>query len=263
MWKRPKSCVSGFVLLLLLITFPCVFTYRAARQQHLDHILIAAVGRNDPEAVRAALHDGADPNCRVYSHAPTPIWRAWLNRFRGMPDTIGSNPVLMVALSLHEQYEDYQPPLIVAYRDNRVIKILVEAGADANSVSKDGSSALVQAVEWTGVETVQLLLDHRANVNSRDRDGANALLVAVGKPDTAVARLLVTRGAEIDSRDNGGMTPLMHAAEAGTPEMLRFLLQQQADNEARDNNGKTAIQYARGSYNFTAVRLLETARASH
>jgi hypothetical protein len=260
--KRKKRA-AWLILLLLLIASPCFVTYRAVRQEQLNHILTVAIKHNNSSAVLAAIRAGADPNCREYSSTPSPLWKVWLKRLKGdrNPRDRG-DPVLSVAFSLHEQYEDFQPPLVVPYQDTSVIKMLVEAGADCNSVTKDGSTPLLQAVEWTGPETVRLLLDHKAAVNVKDKDGITPLLIAVGEPNTTIAKLLVVRGADIAARDNSGLTPLMHAAQEGTPDMVRYLLLQHADKEARDNRGKTALQHAKDAYNFHAARLLKQAGAT-
>ena len=64
MRRRPAALLT-ISLLDGLIAIPAVLTWRQARQDPLDHALIAAVDRNDTALVRKLLRQGADPNAAV------------------------------------------------------------------------------------------------------------------------------------------------------------------------------------------------------
>ena len=247
-------------LILVLIAVPCVLTCLAVRQEQLDRSLMFAIKRNEPNAVLKALHAGASPNCRNSSSATGPIWKVLLEYLRGnRKNSTQGDTALSVAISMHEQYDNSRGTLVVPYEDTRVIRMLVEAGADPNLRSIDGSNPILQAVEWTDVRTVRLLLDHNGAVDLKDKDGTTPLMIAVGKPTIRIALMLMERGANVEATDNDGRTPLMHAARQGTPDMMRCLLRYHPDIAARDNKGMTALQHAKAAFNSHAERILKTA----
>jgi hypothetical protein len=59
----------------------------------------------------------------------------------------------------------------------RVLKSLLEAGADINGKSEDGFTPLLYAAGWSiiPIETVKMLLDAGADVTTKDAKGNNAL----------------------------------------------------------------------------------------
>ena len=60
----------------------------------------------------------------------------------------------------------------------RIVRMLLEAGADVNHSDADGRSSLSVAANRNHVKIVQLLLEKHANVNHRDKGGGTPLIVA-------------------------------------------------------------------------------------
>jgi ankyrin repeat protein len=142
-----------------------------------------------------------------------------------------------------------------------MIRLLLDAGADPNTGTPSGETALMTAARTGKVEAVTLLLDRGANVNAKEAEHAQtALMWAVTENHSDVVELLLARGADINARTNvtmpkgeyvparaggasgtgivrqralptpdGGMTPLLFAVRDGNAAMTRLLLDRGAD----------------------------------
>ncbi len=119
------------------------------------------------------------------------------------------------------------------------LKDLLRNGLSPNATTP-GGTPLLQVVA-TDSEKVQLLLSMGADVNSRTKYGYSALSVAANFPGTADAvRLLLAHGARIErpEKDSKGdvdfkvPTPLFLAAGTGDIEVARLLIQHGDDPDA-------------------------------
>jgi uncharacterized protein len=115
-------------------------------------------------------------------------------------------------------YEDGATPFLRAAQsgDLKLMKLLLEYGADPLIATKNGDTALMVAAgigwvegvtfEWSpkeNLEAVKMCLELGIDVNAADRDGRTALHGAAHKGRNAVVQLLVDRGARLDARDKG------------------------------------------------------------
>ena len=81
-----------------------------------------------------------------------------------------------------------------------VVATLLQAGADFNSRTKDGWTALmVAAARSTNPEVVSILLNAGVNINAKDKDGLTALMRAEENEDpqakAEIVKLLQDMGA--------------------------------------------------------------------
>jgi ankyrin repeat protein len=110
----------------------------------------------------------------------------------------------------------------VAARENRYddLKNLLKQGADVNSQSDRGDTALLYASRNCSKKMVNLLLKSEADVNIRDQEGYTPLIVAArGSCVPVVAILLKTPNIQIGTKDHGGKTALDYAEENGIMEV--------------------------------------------
>lgn len=133
--------------------------------------------------------------------------------------------------------------------DEGSVKILLDAGANVNHVSIEGT-ALEAASFYSSPEVVGWLLDRGAQVNRAPMPGErryrSALMEACGRMDTAKAALLLAHGANIDAQDNEGYTALMHVCSFSEPkeersELVRFLLAYHPRLNIKNHDGQTAL----------------------
>jgi ankyrin repeat protein len=100
-------------------------------------------------------------------------------------DKYGYSP-LMVALNINN-------------KDKDIIKLLLDNGADVNTISNYGMTPLMVAFNINNKkdkDIIKLLLDNGADVNAQDYDGRTPLLFAVlNNYDKDIIQLLVDTGA--------------------------------------------------------------------
>jgi hypothetical protein len=117
-----------------------------------------------------------------------------------------------------------QPSLIQAAREGRVdlIPALVKQGADPNlRAGVNGWTPLMHAIHKNQKGSVNALLDAGADVNGRSTDGSTALMMAAGYGYTDIVNLLLDRGADAHAQLSDGMNALTFAV-LGAPDIDRF-----------------------------------------
>jgi ankyrin repeat protein len=114
-----------------------------------DTMLIEAVDSRDMPIIRALLRAGAD--LEAGSRSGTALDVAALDR----------------------------------REDSEIVRLLLDAGADPNSLDNGGNTALIDACAWGNSETVRMLLAAGADPNRVTKDGSTALNTAeaYGLPD--------------------------------------------------------------------------------
>ena len=111
--------------------------------------------------------------------------------------------------------------------DGETVRVLLDAGADANDASPDGVSALMLALTKRHEELALLLLDRGADPNYDRRDAARPARARAGG-----TRGPATVAAAADAVDFAGYTALHVAAATGQHRALRGLLAAGADPDA-------------------------------
>jgi len=119
----------------------------------------------------------------------------------------------------------------VLYSDVATMQALLEKGADPNSRTDAGATALMWAVP--DLPKTQLLLERGAEVDARSDDGRTALMIAAGLPSSMpVMKLLLDKGANPSASGPAlfGMTnPLAEAVSTGDEALFKLLVDRGAD----------------------------------
>jgi ankyrin repeat protein len=155
------------------------------RKPDLDHLVF----------IRKLLEKGANPNARVIDSTET-----------------------RTIFTMQWLYEDGATAFLRAAQsgDVKLMKLLLDYGADPLIATKNGDTALMVAAgigwvegvtfEWSAkenLEAVQLCLELGIDVNIADGDGRTALHGAAHKGRNEVVQALVDHGARLDARDKG------------------------------------------------------------
>ncbi|KAI9994541.1 hypothetical protein PInf_011264 [Phytophthora infestans] len=90
-----------------------------------------------------------------------------------------------------------------------VITSLLAYGANVNTRSQDGKTALHCSTFDDAYEVAKLLLDSGANIDALDENGRTPLHYCVHEGGLLVTDLLLSRGASIDLEDKDGVSALM------------------------------------------------------
>jgi len=131
-----------------------------------------------------------------------------------------------------------------AEQDKAAIRALLKQRVDVNARRADGATALLWAVHFNDLETVDLLLKAGADVNASDDHGMTPLAQAVENNNPALVQRLLGAGSNANAAQTSGMTPLMAAAHTGSVEIAKALIARGADvNAATVETGNTPLMW--------------------
>lgn len=136
--------------------------------------------------------------------------------------------------------------------DLKIIKILVEAGADVNAKDNDNRTILMTASRYTSnPDIVAYLIKKGADVNSIANDGYTALEAALThNQNSKITKILLKNGANINSKNNLWDTPLMMAiAHNADTDIIKELIENSTDINAQNQDGLSAFLIASSSSN--------------
>lgn len=175
----------------------------------LKEELELAANDGQAEWTRLALQAGGDPNSTVREG----VW-------------IGE-PLLISAGRGYECHYEGDPAATV--------KVLLAYGANPNARTQKGVPMMMDSRLADRDKILPMLLAAGADPNSTDKDGRTSLMVSQKEQDV---QALLAHGAKIDARDHQGRTALMYPHEGGA---VRALLHAGADPQATDAAGESAL----------------------
>lgn len=157
------------------------------------------------------LKHGANPNSRTREFPPQRPWVTHLGSLSWV-DFTGQTPFLRAALA----------------GDVKMMKLLLQFGADANIATNGGTTPLMAAagVNWTVAQTYD--------------EGEASLLEAV--------KLAQSLGNDINAQNVLGIRAIHGAANRGANSIVRYLVEQGADLDAKDKSGRTPLVWAQGVF---------------
>ena len=141
--------------------------------------------------------------------------------------------------------ENGATPLRCALDYHKIVRLLVESGADPNATTDDGDTVLLLAAKENHTEAIITLLDNGASVNMSDRVGVTPLMIASYYGHCDAARALLDGGADPLKKENDGLNALMFALKEDPRTMIPCLLD--ADRkllDAQTMRGDTALMIA-------------------
>ncbi|KAL5603697.1 hypothetical protein FOVSG1_006447 [Fusarium oxysporum f. sp. vasinfectum] len=149
-------------------------------------------------------------------------------------------------------------PLLLASRNgySEMVKLLLEKGADATAADKDGWTPLHEA-SWNGhLEITKMLLEKGADATVADKDGSTPLHLASRRGHLETARMLLQKGADATAADKDGSRPLDEASWNGHLEIAKMLLEKGADATAADKDGSTPLHEASWNGHLEIAKML-------
>ena len=106
------------------------------------------------------------------------------------------------------------PVLSLAVRERHLemVKMLIEEGAVVDAASRDRNyTALMDAAQIGEVKIAKELLKHGADPNTQSKDGQTALILSVGRQDVETTRILLETHVDYNIKDSMGMSALDYA----------------------------------------------------
>ena len=131
-------------------------------------------------------------------------------------------PAVRNFISWHAQYQLCQA---AAQGKTTRVNLLVLAGTNPNGFNTT-YVPLHFAARYSQTEVVRTLLDAGANPNSVGNMGQTALMEAINSHNLETTRLLISRGADLTQADSSGRTSLSYAVRQHNPAIVELLLSQ-------------------------------------
>jgi hypothetical protein len=145
-----------------------------------------------------------------------------------------------------------------AAHDNRkMIRVLLDGGADVNRQNRNGETALMYMNENASADTIRDLIKAGADLELKDDDGETALISASRLDNTGALKALISAGAKLEAKDEKGQTALMHAAREGIINNVKALLEAGAQINRKDEDDWTALRHAREGDHEEVIKLLQ------
>ena len=138
-----------------------------------------------------------------------------------------------------------------------VVKLLESgAGIECRETSAD-LTPLLQAVALKNQDMVGVLVDHGADINAKSRRGLTGLSSAGRNRDISMVKYLISRDADLNCTVVGDeMTPLMDASWYGDVESVESLLSAGCNIHAVDSLKDNALHHASGQGHTEIARKL-------
>ncbi|XP_049803906.1 serine/threonine-protein phosphatase 6 regulatory ankyrin repeat subunit B-like [Schistocerca nitens] len=204
----------------------------------VTQILHLAVWNNDFELTKKVIAEGADVNGR------TICWRY-------PPSTEKGHTVRCLGCRaaaggvVHDELSGHSP-LFKALHSLKMVRLLIDAGADVNFKDDYGCTPLHRALEHGHFEVFEVLLDAGGDPNIVDVCGVSLLHTvasrsAANKGIIQLTRKIIEAGARVDKTDHNGRTPLRYAARAGNYKVLEVLLDAGGDPNIVDVFGVSLL----------------------
>ena len=124
------------------------------------------------------------------------------------------NLFIQGGIDVDSRDENGTPMLNIAVRnDNEAfVSKLIELGADINVVSEDRGYTPVMDAVWRGnLDITKILVNKGAELNTINKEGQTNLVLAVGADKTDIVKILAKHGADPDIKDQMGMSAYGYA----------------------------------------------------
>lgn len=157
-------------------------------QSDIDDVLTDAAYWGFQEGVQYLLELGADPHYTNEGHGSALV-AATIHGY----DTIAEMLLAAGASPNQAVFPEMKTPLMYA-RSNRLLRRLIDAGADVNYQDTRGYTPLMNAARNNRTESIITLLENGADISMKNNEGKTALDIANEEHSTDAAALLRRKG---------------------------------------------------------------------
>ena len=213
---------------------------------------------NTVDAIIECAHSFAGHLDCVYENLKDALYEGSAVYFAAESDIYQSLDVLIkfgADVNLRMTPTDDTPLMAAAYNGYpRCVKLLIKAGADVDAEIA-GSTVLIDSTRHPSenFECTERLLDAGADVNKRSRDGSTALTIAASLGDDKYIQLLIKSGADVNIPNHQGETALISAVKHGRSQHADQFIKAGADVNYQ---GSKLLLYASEQSSSTILKTL-------
>ena len=206
--------------------------------------IIDAIRAKNYEEVKILLEKGTKPN-KYGKKGLFPLWVACAEN-----DTAILKLLIKFKADVNQKTDGEYPNggLHFAAQEGflDIIKILIENGANVNSLGVVNHSAIRVACRNGHLDVVKYLLEHGAVLDDKlGNDRATPLEGAAGQGHLDIVQYLVEKGANVNHQDKELDTPIGEAALKGHLDVVKYLLEHGANPALKNDKGYDAAYRAK------------------
>ena len=150
--------------------------------------------------------------------------------------------------------------IAAAKGDVKLLKLLVQKGADVNKLNYENHTPLFYAAAFGQIEAVEFLIGRRARCGI---DQITPLMIASQNGYFLIVRKLIDAGAVVSIRvPDDGMQAIHYAASNGHSDIVRYLISHHADKNALTSRKESPLYFAILANKPNVVNQLATGHSS-
>ncbi|XP_044284541.1 ankyrin repeat and SOCS box protein 3 [Varanus komodoensis] len=192
-------------------------TFEGTRPLHLS------ASRGNLECVALLLESGSDPN-ELTDDATTPLFLAVENGHADVIKLLLQHGANINGSHCWSEWNSLHQAVFQNYPE--ILKLLLDQGAEKDSVDDFGITPLFVAAQYGKLECLNILLSYGAEVNCQAKDWATPLFIAAQEGNDRCVELLLSKGADpnLYCNEEEWQLPIHAAAQMGRTNILRMLI---------------------------------------
>ncbi|CAC5377157.1 unnamed protein product [Mytilus coruscus] len=239
-----------------------------------------AVKKHQVEVVDFLLSEKVDVNVQSNPDKVSPLALAMVSRYKDIVEKLlkvknidldirnssNEGPVILamhlvdeeIGVNLNARNRRQESALFFAtYVENEeIVEMLLQAGADPNLTSSDGTTALLTACYQGSTKIVQILVNHQSDINVCNPQRYSSIHIAAWNGYYQIVNILLKAGMHHDTATRDGNTPIALAAHGGHQSVIDILLPLGCNVNNADKDKDTALHYAAYNNMVVGVRKL-------
>lgn len=262
--RRKRAALITLFLLAALIGGTVLWLHAQRRQYALNRQLIAALVNGDDKQALALVNEGADPDTHYGPTLVPSLLDVFKQLFHRSASPVNESPTaLMIACGANWNDIGAYDAQQNRRDDAQPVQAMLTHGAAVNVKDEYGRNALVRAVQFNRLNTVNVLLDYGTRVNEQDRSGQTPLISGcLGQAGLDLKRLLLEHGASANILDKRGATALFWEVFFNRDKgNIRLFLAYGANPNLGDYSGYTPLMLAQAHKRADLIALLRQAGA--
>jgi ankyrin repeat protein len=187
--------------------------------------------------------------------------------FYSLPDKDKIKKFISEGFDINSKGSSGKTPLLSSSLNYENLKVLIELGADINSIDDNGENALflIAHFDIPGVEQcIDLLIKSGINVNEKNKNGKTPLMEAGVFGNLTLVKELIKSGANLQENDNNENNTLLNVVfmqvqesyKKKKAEIISLLISNGCDINCLDKNGSTPLIIAVENENVEIVKVL-------